>query len=254
MLPSLEQRFFQVLRYRGEIPLTNYFFWSRETMRLLPQGSKRLIHANKMYLRGVHSTMEIGAGNQIHSRLEESGHPSQFAASEGKGRPSMPPWNSRWPVARFFNDGLERLAWHEFKEHDIVVVSGTLEPLANAAARTLEVELSARGMAVGIRVCATKLEETDGKWTGRILGEAMFGKAKARAILGLAEEMSLDLSRSWAYGDSAEDRWMLASVGHPAAVNPTPELTRVARKQGWPILRTTNRAHQIQEPHVERSA
>ena len=243
-LPSLEQRFFRMLRYRREIPLTNYFLWAREGLKLLPHGINRVLHANKMYLRGL-------------DRFVESGHPSQLRASEGEGRPSLPPRrNPRLPVPHFFEDGMERVAWHAMQGHAIVIVSATLEPLANAAARALETELEVRGITAKIRVWATKLEESDGRWTGRILGEAMFGEAKARAILTLAEEMSLDLSHSWAYGDSAPDRWMLACVGNPAAVNATRRLARIAWKRGWPVLRTTNRLQQIQETpqHAERCA
>ena len=249
-LPSLEQQFLRMLRYRHEIPLTNYFLWWREALKLLPLGIGHVLHANKMYLRGVHGLVESGVGNQVHSLAQESGH-------EGEGRPSMPPRrNPRWPVPHFFEDGVERVAWHAVQGHAIVVVSGALEPLANVGARTLETELATRGIAAEIRVCATKLEENDGRWTGRIVGEAVFGKAKARAILKLAEEMGLDLSQSWAYGDSAQDRWMLASVGNPAAVNAAPKLARIAWKRGWPVLRTTNRARHIREPlqHAERCA
>ncbi|HKW32917.1 MAG TPA: HAD-IB family phosphatase [Candidatus Acidoferrum sp.] len=255
--PSLEQRFFRMLRDRREIPLTNYFVWWREALKLLPHGINRVMQANKMYLRGVHSFVEIGAENRINSSAHKNGHPSQLRASEEDGRPSKPPrFNPRWPVPHFFEDGMERVAWHAMQGHAIVIVSGTPEPLANAAARALETELATRGIASRIRACATKLEERDGHWTGRILGEAKFGKAKARAISTLAEEMNLDLSQSWAYGDSAQDRWMLASVGNPAAVNPTPKLSRIAWKRDWPLLRTTNRLQQIQETlqHAERCA
>ena len=239
-LPSLEQRFFRMLRSRSEIPLTNYFLWCWEALKLLPRGISRAMHANKMYLRAVRSFAESGAKNQIDSSAHMSG-------PQVEGQASMPPRHiPRWPVPRFFDDGVERLAWHAMEGHPIVIVSGTLEPLANAAARAMEAELATRGIRVGIRVCATKMEEKDGKWTGRILGEPMFGKAKARAILALAEEMSFDLSKSWAYGDSALDGCMLASVGKPAAVNPTPKLSQIARKRGWPVLLTTNRARQMQ--------
>jgi phosphoserine phosphatase len=249
-LPSLERQFFRMLRYRREIPLTNYFLWWREALQLLPSGMSAVMHGNKMYLRGVQSFKESCAEKQGYSRAHVSGHQSE-------GRPSMPPnHNPRWPVPLFFEDGVERVAWHAMQEHALVIVSGTLEPLANAAARTLEMELAGRGIVVRIRVCAAKLEDSDGRWTGRILGEAMFGRAKARAIVSLAEEMHLDLSQSWAYGDSAQDRWLLASVGNPAAVNPTPRLARIAWKQGWPILRTTHRVQQTRKPlpHAERCA
>src|SRR6266446_1567097 len=52
--PSLERRFFRMLRYRREIPTTNYFLWLMEALRLLPRGVNAILHANKMYLQGVH--------------------------------------------------------------------------------------------------------------------------------------------------------------------------------------------------------
>ena len=254
-LPSVERKLFRVLRYHREIPMKNYFLWLREALKLVPRGIGCVMHANKMYLRGVHRFDQRGVENRTDSYGH--GHSWRRMESQGEGQVSLPPRrNPRWPVPLFFEDGVDRVAWHAGQGHAIVIVSGTLEPLANAAARTLEMELKARGIAVGIQVFATKLEESDGRWTGRILGEAMFGKAKACAILTLAEQMRLDLSRSWAYGDSAQDRWMLESVGNPAAVNPTPKLARIAWKQGWPILRTANRAQQISEPlpHAGRCA
>ena len=253
-LPSLEQRFFRLLRYRREIPLTNYFLWLQETLKLVPRGIGRVMHANKVYLRGVQSFDQRGVENRTDSYEHDNNHSWR---RKSEGQVSLPPnCNPRRPVPHFFEEGVERVVWHAMQGHAIAIVSGTLEPLANAAARTLEAELAARGIAAGIRVFATKLEENHGRWTGRILGEAMFGKAKARAIFALDEEMSLDLSRSWAYGDSAQDRWMLAAVGNPVAANPTPKLARIARKQGWPVLRMINRLQQIREPlrHAERCA
>lgn len=248
-LPSLEQRFFRVLRYRREIPLKNYFLWLREALKLLPSGIDAVAHANKMYLQGVPGLDESGAEKDSGSCAHKSGH-------QDEGQASLPPNNNpRWLVPRFFEEGLERVVWHAKQGHAIVIVSGTLAPLAGAAARALEIKLMTRGIATEIRVLATKLEESDGVWTGHILGEAMFGEAKARAAVALAEEIGLDLRRSWAYGDSAQDRWMLAAVGNPAIVNPTPKLVRISREQGWPILRTTHRVPQG-EPlrHVERCA
>ena len=37
------------------------------------------------------------------------------------------------------------------------------------------------------------VEQHDGRWTGRILGEAMFAEAKARAIRRVVAEEDLDL-------------------------------------------------------------
>jgi len=137
----------------------------------------------------------------------------------------------------FYAEAIERVAWHAECGHMIVMVSGTLEPLAERAARVLEAELGARGWMGKVRVCATRLEEKHERWTGRIVGEAMFGEAKARAVRRIAAEADLDLERCFAYGDSASDWWMLEAVGRPAAVNPSKDLTQIASRNGWPVLR-----------------
>ncbi len=203
VLPTLERRFFGKLRYRGAIPVRNYFFWLWETGRLAPRGIGELLRANKMYLRGLTA-----------DRIETCG---------------------LMPATSFLGDGVDRMAWHARQGHAIVLVSGTLEPLAKEIARVLEAELAARGLFVAIRVCATRLEEMNGRWTGRIVGEAMRGEGKAHAVRAAALELKLDLASCYAYGDSADDRWMLEAVGRPVAVNSREELARLAVMCGWPM-------------------
>lgn len=224
-LPSLERRLFRTLRYRKAIPFKNYFLWLRESIRLLP-GGIAILQANKMYLRGVQILDE---------RDEEVG--SDSSRHNAKGQVSSPPRrNLRLPVPRFFARAIDRVAWHVRRGHEIVLISGTLKPLAQAAARALEAELAARGIAVTIRVVATCLEQMNGTWTGRILGEPMFGEAKSRAAKRLAAEMRLDLNHCYAYGDSLQDCWLMESVGCPVAVNPSRDLASVALTNGWPVL------------------
>jgi fatty acyl-CoA reductase len=201
-MPSLEKRFFSMLRYRRLIGIRDYFSWLREAVRLLPRGTNQIMHANKVYLRRV----SVNEGDLLKA-------------------PS------------FYPEAIERLAWHAERGHLLVIVSGTLEPLAKRAACGLEAELGERGLAANIRVCATRLEEERERWTGRIVGEAMFGEAKERAVKRIAAEQYLDLQRCFAYGDSSSDKWMLEAVGRPAAVNPSSDLARIARRNNWAVLR-----------------
>jgi HAD superfamily hydrolase (TIGR01490 family) len=219
-----------MLRYRRAIRAKNYFLWLGEAMRLMPRGISAILQANKMYLRGVQILDECDDGDGDVSSWHKDGH-------EAEGQESAPPRrNPRLPVPAFFGQAIERVEWHAKQGHEIVLISGMLEPLARGAARAMEAELAARGITVTTRVFATRLEETDGRWTGRVLGEAMFGEAKARAAKRLAEEMRLDLGRCYAYGDSLNDRWLMAAVGRPAAVNPSKDLADMARTHGWPVL------------------
>lgn len=53
-------------------------------------------------------------------------------------------------------------------------------------------------------------------------------KSKHKAIMEMAEKHNLDLSQSYAYGDTTGDLSMLRLVGHPFVINPTKELlTRI---------------------------
>jgi HAD superfamily hydrolase (TIGR01490 family) len=83
----------------------------------------------------------------------------------------------------------------------------------------------------------TVYETSDGHYTGRLAQGLNYREGKARAIRELADREGLDLDASWAYSDSESDLPMLRAVGHPVVVNPDAELARVAREEGWPVLR-----------------
>jgi phosphoserine phosphatase len=199
--PSLERRLFAALRRDARIPATNYLRWCAHAIRLLPEGLHAIQHSNKCYLTGLSSALPF-------RHLE-----SVF----------------------FFEEAVARVAWHAQQQHEIVLLSGTLEPLARLAAMALECELEARGIRVRPWVCATQLAETRGCWSGQIIGEAIAGSAKARALGTLAEQANFDLRRSHAYANSFLDRHLLCLVGHAHAVNPGKALAALANERNWPI-------------------
>ncbi len=80
-------------------------------------------------------------------------------------------------------------------------------------------------------------EIRDGVYTGRPSGPFTYREGKAQAIRELAEREGFDLAESYAYSDSESDLPMLRAVGHPVAVNPDGALERVARAEGWRIMR-----------------
>jgi HAD superfamily hydrolase (TIGR01490 family) len=77
----------------------------------------------------------------------------------------------------------------------------------------------------------------DGRFSGELDGPFMYGRGKEEAIEGFAAENGLDLASSWAYSDSVSDLPMLRAVGNPVAVNPDDALARIAREEGWRVMR-----------------
>jgi HAD superfamily hydrolase (TIGR01490 family) len=96
----------------------------------------------------------------------------------------------------------------------------------------------------------TVAEIVDGAYTGRLVGEPLHGPAKAQAVRALAESKGLELTRCTAYSDSVNDLPLLSLVGRAVAVNPDPQLRRVARAAGWEVhdFRTGRNAARVGIP------
>jgi HAD superfamily hydrolase (TIGR01490 family) len=108
--------------------------------------------------------------------------------------------------------------------------------IVTAASQELA-EMLARVLALDGGIGSQFSEVKDGVFTGRPTGVFVYGSGKARAIQELASREGIDLKRAYAYSDSSSDLPMLRLVGHPVAVNPDADLARLARSEGWQILR-----------------
>jgi HAD superfamily hydrolase (TIGR01490 family) len=210
--PSLERKFFLQLQRRGQIPTANYFRWIKETLRPGLRGLRATLNSNKRYLRGLPALVFCE---------------SQFR----KDSQELP---------ELFPGAIQRVWCHAMRGDLIVLASGTLAPLAEMVKFALQRELLWRGMDTKIVVLATQLEIRDGRLTGRVAGEAMFGEAKARAVREFSRMANISLEHCSAYADSSLDRWMLAAVGRPYAVNPTAQMRRIAQSNGWQMLAWTD--------------
>lgn len=124
-------------------------------------------------------------------------------------------------------DGMRRMEEHRRAGHVIVLVTGSLDFLIEPIANALQVD----------RSLATRLEHRDGLYTGRVLEPLPYGEGKVRLIRTLACELEVDLSLSFAYGDSPGDVELLKSVGHPTVVNPIRGMAAIAKRKKWPVQR-----------------
>jgi HAD superfamily hydrolase (TIGR01490 family) len=207
--PSLERRFFWYLARRGKLRAANYSRWVAEMIRLCSNHFATAAPSNKMYLRGVSATV-----------LSE--------LCSAQNRPWMP---------EFLPAAMQRIWWHALRGDKIVLVTGTLAPLAEIIKASLERELLWRGVESQLVVFATELGLREGSWTGTVEGQPRFGEAKAAAVKQFALAAGVPLTECFAYGDHELDRSMLEAVGTPVAVNPTWRLRQIARQRGWQIMK-----------------
>lgn len=124
-----------------------------------------------------------------------------------------------------YAEAKDLIADHHARGHDVIIVSASGHEVVAPIARTLGAAHAA----------GSRMRIVDGRYAGE-LEFYCFGGAKAVAIRELADRYGYDLSRSYAYSDSATDLPMLQAVGNPRAVNPDRPLRRAAIENRWPIL------------------
>ncbi|MBN1881238.1 MAG: HAD-IB family hydrolase [Deltaproteobacteria bacterium] len=129
---------------------------------------------------------------------------------------------------RFFPEVVERMREHKDRGDLVAVLTASPAHLVAPAARVLGVDL----------VVTTQLEEdARGLLSGRTRGKVNIGSVKAEAARTLLAEHGIDPSRATAYSDDQADLEFLLTTGRAVVVNPTPRLSRIARKRGWEIIR-----------------
>jgi phosphoserine phosphatase len=112
---------------------------------------------------------------------------------------------------------------HRAAGHRTILITGTIDLLV-APLKSLFDE-----------VVASHMHTRDGAFTGYLASPPLVDEARAAWLRRHAREEGLDLSGSYAYGDSYSDRPMLELVGTPAAVNPDPALYRHAQRNRWTV-------------------
>ena len=114
---------------------------------------------------------------------------------------------------------------HRAVGHHTILITGAIAPLTRPVAALFD-EIAAADLAVG----------SDGRCTGFLIRPPIVGGARGAWLRHRAGEAGWDLASSFAYADSASDLPLLRAVGNPVAVNPDVSLSRIARRNRWPVV------------------
>ena len=197
---AIEVRFFRHLWKHGLVGIHEVFSSLQVLLRHVPPVSVHPLREHKVYLADKQpSVIEPVAEEFVQSEI----------------------------CPRLSQDALAALEQHREAQHHVVLVSASLDFLIAPIARFLRVET----------VLAAQPEREADRYTGKLLSPFPYGAGKRQVTEVLSCKHSLDLKASYAYGDSPGDREMLEVVGNPFVVNPIRGMARIARREGWRIVR-----------------
>lgn len=107
----------------------------------------------------------------------------------------------------------DMIKWHKEQGHKVIFISGSPDFLVSRMAKKWGAD----------DYCGSIYHFEDGKLSGDI-SPMWDSKNKMIAINNFCEKYDIELSESYAYGDTNGDYSMLNLVGHPRAINPSREL------------------------------
>lgn len=127
-------------------------------------------------------------------------------------------------LTRLSSSAVRAVREHRLAGHHLVLVTGAVTPLTRPIAALFD------------EVVAAELSVDDfGRCTGHLDRPPLVGESRAAWLRHRALEAGWDLAASYAYADSASDLPLLRTVGQPVVIDPDVVLSRVARKERWPV-------------------
>lgn len=117
---------------------------------------------------------------------------------------------------RVYTHTRDKIKWHKDKGHKIIIVSGSPVELVS--------EMSVKYGFDDYRG-AIYLRDDNDVYTGEVI-PMWDSQSKKNAINELVIKHHIDLSKSYAYGDTSGDFDMLKMVAYPVCVNPTNEILK----------------------------
>ncbi len=121
---------------------------------------------------------------------------------------------------RVYTFSRKRIKWHQEQGHLVIAISGSPYELVSEMAKKYEMD--------DFRGTVYQLDAL-GRYNGDVI-PMWDSESKQKAVRELCEQYDIDLSQSYAYGDTSGDFTMFENVGIAYAINPTRELLTKIRE------------------------
>lgn len=117
--------------------------------------------------------------------------------------------------------GFKAIAQHQAAGHELVGITATSDFITAPIFREFGIN----------EIIATNAEMQAGRYTGKVINTACYQQGK---LIRLEQWLAgREVSESWAYSDSINDRFLLEYADHAIAVSPDERLAQLAQQQNW---------------------
>lgn len=119
--------------------------------------------------------------------------------------------------------GFQAIAQHQAAGHELVGITATSDFITAPIFREFGIT----------EIIATNAEMQAGRYTGKVINTACYQQGK---LIRLEQWLAgREVSESWAYSDSINDRFLLEYADHAIAVSPDERLAQLAQQQNWAL-------------------
>ena len=119
--------------------------------------------------------------------------------------------------------GFKAIAQHQAAGHELVGITATSDFITAPIFREFGIN----------EIIATNAEMQAGRYTGKVINTACYQQGK---LIRLEQWLAgREVSESWAYSDSINDRFLLEYADHAIAVSPDERLAQLAEQQNWAL-------------------
>jgi len=127
---------------------------------------------------------------------------------------------------KFFSKSHDIIQRYKNQGDKIILVSASIEPIIIKICRSLNID---------DYIC-TKLEVSNGKYTGKIIDKAIYGREKINQVKNFLSNSLEIFNQTICYNDHISDLYLMLFADIPICVNPDQKLKKIAKEKGWEII------------------
>ena len=127
---------------------------------------------------------------------------------------------------RIFKESYNLINKHKKLNHNLLLISASVDPIIKKICNEFKMQ----------EYLCTRLDVQNNKYTGNLLGDALYGNHKCIKIKEYIKKSKISFNSIIYYADHISDQPVFEFVDIPVCVNPDKKLKKIALEKNWEII------------------